>query len=170
VKQHFQMMAAYNGWANGRVLEAAGALAPDELERDMGAFFGSVLGTLNHMLVADRIWMKRFTGEGEAPARLDTILFPAFGALKMAREAEDERIIAWVGGLTEKALSGRFTYMTGTDMRTMSRRLAPTLAHFFNHQTHHRGQIHAMLTALGLPSPELDLIQFQRTERGLPFA
>ena len=170
MKQHFQMMAAYNGWANGRVLEAAGALAADDLERDMGAFFGSVLGTLNHMLVADRIWMKRFTGEGEAPARLDAILFPALGALRAAREAEDERIVAWIGGLTEKALSGRFTYMTVTDMRTVSQRLAQALAHFFNHQTHHRGQVHAMLTALGQPSPELDLIQFQRTETGRPFA
>ena len=69
MKQHFQMMAAYNGWANGRVLEAAGALAADDLERDMGAFFGSVLGTLNHMLVADRIWMKRFAAPAPRPRR-----------------------------------------------------------------------------------------------------
>lgn len=170
MKQHFRMMAAYNGWANGRVLEAAGALAPGDLGRDMGAFFGSVLGTLNHMLVADRIWMKRFTGEGEAPARLDAILFPALGALAMAREAEDARILAWIDGLTDAALAGRFTYMTVTDMRTVSQRLAPALAHFFNHQTHHRGQIHAMLTALGRPSPELDLIQFHRAEEGRRFA
>ena len=170
MKQHFQMMAAYNGWANACVFEAAGALAPDDLEREMGAFFGSVLGTLNHILVADRIWMKRFTGEGEAPARLDAILFAALGSLKAAREAEDGRIATWIDGLSEKAFSGRFTYMTVTDMRTVSQRLAPALAHFFNHQTHHRGQVHAMLTALGQPSPELDLIRFQRTEAGRSFA
>jgi uncharacterized damage-inducible protein DinB len=114
--------------------------------------------------------MKRFTGEGEAPARLDTILFPAFGALKLAREAEDERIVAWVDGLSEKALEGRFTYTAVTDMRTISQRLAPALSHVFNHQTHHRGQVHTILTALGKPSVGLDLVYFQRTEEGRPFA
>ena len=170
MKQHFEMMAAYNRWANRCVFDAAEPLPVPDLERDMGAFFRSILGTLNHILVADRIWMRRFTGQGEAPARLDAVLFPAFGALKVAREAEDERIAAWIGGLDETALAGRFTYMTTTDVRVVSQRLAPALAHFFNHQTHHRGQVHAMLTALGRPSPALDLIYFQRTPDGLPFA
>jgi uncharacterized damage-inducible protein DinB len=170
VKQHFEMMAAYNRWANRRIYAAAGELLEQDFNRDMGAFFRSAMGTLNHILVADRIWMKRFTGEGEAPGALDTMLFPAFAALRLAREAEDERISAWVAGLTDKALAGRFTYMTVTDMRTVSQRLAPALSHFFNHQTHHRGQAHTILTALGRPSVELDMIAFQRTEEGRPFA
>lgn len=170
MKRHFEMMAAYNRWANGRVYSAASELNDEEFNRDTGAFFRSAMGTLNHILVADRIWLKRFTGEGEAPSALDTILFPALGALKVAREAEDKRIVAWVGGLTEKALAGRFTYMTVTDMRTVSQRLAPALAHLFNHQTHHRGQAHTILTALGKPSLQLDLIYFQRTEEGRQFA
>lgn len=170
MKQHFRMFAAYNRWANGTVYAAAADLTPDELERDTGAFFRSMLGTLNHLLVADRIWMKRFTGEGQAPTSLDTILFSEFDKLRTAREAEDRRIEAYVGGLTEKDLSGRFTYMTVTDMRTVSQRLAPALAHLFNHQTHHRGQAHTILTSLGKPSLELDLIYFQRTEDGRQFA
>lgn len=94
MQQHFRMFAAYNRWANALVYDAAAALTEDELTRNSGAFFGSMLGTLNHLLVADRIWMKRFTGEGEAPKALDTILFTDFARLRTAREAEDERIVA----------------------------------------------------------------------------
>lgn len=170
MQQHFRMFAAYNRWANALVYDAAATLSAEQLQRDTGAFFGSLLNTLNHILVADRIWMKRFTGEGEAPKALDAILFTELAALRAAREAEDERIVAWVDTLTSEALAGRFTYMTVTDLRTVSQRLAPALAHFFNHQTHHRGQAHAILTSLGKPSLVLDLIYFQRTEDGRPFA
>lgn len=170
MQQHFRMFAAYNRWANAQVYDAAAALNEEELRRDTGAFFGSLIGTLNHILVADRIWLKRFTGEGEAPKALDTILYADFAALRVAREAEDQRIVDWVGSLSAKDLAGRFTYMTVKDLRTISQRLMPALAHFFNHQTHHRGQAHVILTALGKPSLALDLIYFQRTEDGRPFA
>jgi uncharacterized damage-inducible protein DinB len=170
MKRHFEMMASYNRWANRTIYGAVAGLSEDEFNRDTGAFFRSAMGTLNHILVGDRIWLKRFTGEGEAPSTLDTILFPAFEALRLAREAEDDRILAWVKSLNDKALAGRFTYMTATDMRTISQRLAPALAHFFNHQTHHRGQVHMILTTLGKPSLQLDLIYFQRTEEGRAFA
>ena len=170
MKKHFLMFAAYNAWANGRIYEAAASLGEDEFRRDTGAFFKSLMGTLNHILVADRIWMKRFTGEGDAPASLDTILFSDFARLRAAREAEDKRIVKWIGSQGEKAFAGRFTYMTVSDMRTISQRLAPALYHFFNHQTHHRGQAHMILTVLGRPAVPLDLIYFQRTEEGRAFA
>lgn len=170
MKQHFMMFAAYNAWANQRVYDAAGNLAGEELWRDTGAFFKSLAGTLNHILAADRIWMKRFTGEGDAPSQLDTVLYEDFAKLRVARQAEDARIMAWINGLSDTALAGRFSYMTVTDMRTISQRFAPALAHFFNHQTHHRGQAHMGLTVLGQPSVQLDLIAFQRTEEGRAFA
>jgi len=170
VKQHFRMFAGYNAWANAQIYAAAAELPEADLDRDTGAFFKSMIGTLNHILVADRIWMKRFTGEGQAPATLDTILFAQFDKLRAAREAEDKRIDTFVDSLSDKALAGRFTYMTVTDMRTVSQRLAPALAHIFNHQTHHRGQAHGILTTLGGPSIALDLIYFQRTEEGRQFA
>ncbi|AZN99118.1 damage-inducible protein DinB [Mesorhizobium sp. M9A.F.Ca.ET.002.03.1.2] len=170
MKQHFMMFAGYNQWANNRIYDAAADLGEEEFDRNVGAFFGSMMGTLNHILTADRIWMRRFTGEGDAPARLDTILHRALPSLRLAREAEDKRIVDWIGSLSEKALSGRFSYMTVSDMRTVSQRLAPALDHFFNHQTHHRGQAHAILTILGRPSVALDLTQFQRSEEGRPFA
>ena len=157
MKKHFLMFAAYNAWANGRIYEAAASLGEDEFRRDTGAFFKSLMGTLNHILVADRIWMKRFTGEGDAPASLDTILFSDFAKLRAAREAEDKRIIKWIGSQGEKAFAGRFTYMTVSDMRTISQRLAPALYHFFNHQTHHRGQVHALLTRAGEATGATDL-------------
>jgi uncharacterized damage-inducible protein DinB len=72
--------------------------------------------------------------------------------------------------LSNEAIAGRFTYTTVSDMRTISQRLAPALAHLFNHQTHHRGQAHGILTALGKLAPSLDLIQFQRTEEGRPYS
>jgi uncharacterized damage-inducible protein DinB len=170
MRQHFAMMAAYNRWANRSLFDAAAHLDDESMKRPTGAFFGSLLGTLNHLLVADRIWMKRFTGEGDAPARLDVILYDELSELRGAREEEDERIVTWIDGLDEAALAGRFTYITVTDVRTVSQRLAPALAHFFNHQTHHRGQAHAILTMLDRPSLALDLIYFQRTPEGRPFA
>lgn len=164
------MFAAYNAWANERVYEAASELSREEFERDVGAFFRSMCGTLNHLLAADRIWMKRFTGEGDAPAALDTILYGDFDKLRVARETEDRRIFGWIEGQSAAELAGRFTYMTVTDMRRVSQRLAPALAHLFNHQTHHRGQAHTILTLLGKQAPSLDLIYFQRTEEGRAFA
>jgi uncharacterized damage-inducible protein DinB len=170
MKQHFTMFAAYNQWANRRIYDAASALPQEALERNVGVFFKSLIGTLNHLLVADRIWMKRFTGGGEAPATLDMIIHLDFSLLRRAREQEDQRIVDWISGLNEKAFDGRFTYITVTDVRTVSQRLAPALAHVFNHQTHHRGQAHAILTMLDRPSVELDLLYFQRSEAGRSYA
>ena len=170
MKQHFMMFAAYNRWANARIYDAASELSEDEFQRDVGAAFGSLMGTLNHILVTDRIWMKRFTGEGDAPAKLDTILHRELSSLREARQAEDARIVDWIGAMTPEGLAGRFTYITVTDVRTISQRLSPALGHVFNHQTHHRGQAHAILTMLGQPSVVLDLVYFQRTEEGRAYA
>jgi uncharacterized damage-inducible protein DinB len=170
MKQHFMMFAAYNQWANSRIYDAAVDLDEEEFNRDVGAVFRSMVGTLNHLLAVDRVWMKRFTGEGDAPAATDTIVHRALAGLRAARDAEDKRILDWIASLSDKALSGRFMYMTVTDMRTVSQRLAPALAHFFNHHAHHRGQAHMILTVLGRPSVSLDLVNFQRTEEGRAYA
>jgi len=170
MKQHFAMMAAYNQWANSILYDAAAALAPEDYTRDTGAYFRSMMGTLNHILVADRIWMSRFTGKGAAPASLDAILHAELPALRRARETEDKRIVAWIAGLDDEQLQGRFTYMTVVNPRTISQRLAPALTHFFNHQTHHRGQAHMILSVLGQEPPSLDLIYFHRSPAGREYA
>ncbi|MBA8901117.1 DinB family protein [Phyllobacterium sp. P30BS-XVII] len=170
MEQHFRMFAAYNRWANERLYAAAAALDDEDYRRDMGAFFKSLHGTFNHLMVADRVWLYRFTGEGEAPKALDAILFENRDELQAARVKEDARLISWVNGLSSEDIAGRFTYTTITDMRTFSQRIAPALAHLFNHQTHHRGQAHTILTALGTSAPALDLMLFQRSEEGRAYA
>lgn len=164
----FPMLAAYNAWANRRLYDAAAALPDADYRADRGAFFKSVHGTLNHLLVADRIWMRRFTGEGEAPSRLDAILFEELPALRAAREAEDQRISGYAAGLSETDLAGPFRYRTISNPREIEQPLAPALLHFFNHQTHHRGQVHCLLTGLTGEAPSLDLLVYQReTGHGL---
>jgi uncharacterized damage-inducible protein DinB len=110
--------------------------------------------------------MKRFTGQGDAPDRLDAILFEEFSDLRHAREAEDARISACVDGLEEAALAARFRYRRASTPEEFEQPLAPALLHVFNHQTHHRGQVYAIPTGLGRDAPALDLMHFQR-ESGL---
>jgi len=159
---HYRMFAHYNAWANGRLYDATAKLSDDQYRADRGAFFKSVHGTLNHLLVTDRIWMRRFTGEGDAPDRLDAILFERFAELRAAREAEDRRITAYVEGLDDRRIEGAIKYRRVSSPQEFEQQLAPALAHWFNHQTHHRGQVHALLTGLAGQAPELDLLYFQR--------
>lgn len=161
--EQFRHLAGYNAWANQRLYDAAAQLTEEQLWRDTGLFFGSLGGTLNHILVADRVWMKRFTGTGDHPLKLNAILHRDLGDLRAAREAEDARIIAWAASLTGDSLKKEFTYrmMTRPDMVTS--KLWPDLLHFFNHQTHHRGQAHTGLSLLTREEPpSLDMLIYAR--------
>jgi uncharacterized damage-inducible protein DinB len=159
---HYRMFGRYNAWANDRLYDAAARLDDTQYRADRGAFFKSVHGTLNHLLATDRIWMQRFTGTGGAPASLDAILFDRFEELRVAREAEDSRIVSYVDGLDEARIAGTIRYRRISAPEWFEQQLAPALAHWFNHQTHHRGQVHALLTGLTGAAPELDLLFFQR--------
>lgn len=161
---HYRMLAAYNAWANRALYQEVGKLDDDAYRKNLGAFFGSLHRTLNHLLAADRIWLKRFTGAGDAPTSLDAISHEDFASLWAARQAEDARLAAFVDSLTEEKIRADFTYSPITNPSIITHPLGPALAHVFNHQTHHRGQCHGMLTALGGPSLSLDLIYFVRTE------
>ncbi len=158
----YRMFAHYNAWANVRLYDAASALPDDDYRADHGAFFGSLHRTLNHLVVTDRIWMRRFTGTGEALTQLDAAPYGDFAALRAARDAEDARIIAWIDSLREADIAATFTYWSITNPREVTQPLAPALSHFFNHQTHHRGQAHALLTRLAGEAPSFDLVVFQR--------
>ena len=165
MKSYFQMFARYNAWANMALYEAAASLTDAEYRADRGAFFGSVHGTLNHLLTTDRVWFQRFTGStatGPVPDRLDAILFDAFAVLRRARVAEDARIIAYLDGLDEAGYQGSIRYRRISTLDEFDQRLIEALAHVFNHQTHHRGQVHALLTGHGKDGPVLDLLQYQR--------
>ncbi len=159
---HLRTMAAYNRWANRRLYAAAAALSDDDYRRPAGVFFGSLHGTLNHLLATDRNWMGRFEGTGEAQNKLDAILFERLEDLRAAREREDERIIGHVAGLSAADLGADFEYAT-TAGKPQRQPRWEALAHFFNHQTHHRGHAHAVLTRLGVAEPPpFDLLIFQR--------
>ena len=162
MKTHFQRMAAYNRWANERLYEAAGKLPPAEIEAPRSGFFPSILKTLNHILVADTVWMGRLEGTGSpGVTRLDQVLHADFASLRAARIAMDDRIIAFVDSLPPQRLEEDLVYhtMSGDPMRT---NVAQVLMHFFNHQSHHRGQAHAMLSSTPVAPPVLDLIYFLR--------
>ena len=164
MKTHFVMMAKYNAWANARLFRMAGALRDDLYRKQVGAYFKSLHGTLNHLLVADRIWMRRLTGEGDQPDKLSAILFDDLPSLRAARVEEDSRIVGFVRGLEERDFEEVCDYRTlnGTPQRQRRREI---LAHLFNHETHHRGQAHAILTILGVSEPEpLDLLLMQREQ------
>lgn len=162
MKPIFAMMAAYNQWANRRLHGVAATISDRDYRADRGAFFGSLHGTLNHLLVGDLIWMQRFTGEEAAPPALDAVLHEDLTMLRQAREALDQRIIRYVDGLTDKVLAGSIRYRTLRSPAELEQELAPLLVHFFNHQTHHRGQAHALVTGILGEAPSLDLLIFQR--------
>ena len=164
MRDHYRLYAAYNAWATRALYAEVGKLDDEAFRRDLGAFFGSLHRTLNHLLTADRIWLKRFTGAGDAPTRLDTILHEDFPGLLAARQAEDARLAAYVDSLSEETIAADITYSPLTNPAVITHPLGPALTHMFNHQTHHRGQCHAMLTMVGGPSITLDLIYFARTE------
>ena len=165
MKPHFAMFARYNEWANRRLYDCAAALSDADYRADRGAFFGSVHGTLNHLLVGRPHLDEALHRRGPRPISA-SIRFcsRSLRSCAAAREAEDARIIDWIDALDDAKLAGTFTYRTIVNPTDITQPLAPALAHFFNHQTHHRGQAHALLTAIGGrdAAPSLDLILFQR--------
>ena len=161
-KRTFQQLAAYNRWANARLYAAALELSDTAYRLHIGVFFSSVQGTLNHLLLTDRMWLKRLTGEGEHPDQLDAVLFEDRTELARARVAEDKRLIALVEAYDDAALASLHSYKTTSGM-PHSNAVADILLHLFNHQTHHRGHARACLSILtGGEPPSLDLLAFQR--------
>lgn len=159
MKAHFERLAQYNRWANRRLYAVAAELSDAQFREDRGAFFGSLRGTLNHILVGDRIWFGRIEGQGAMPSALDEILHDGFADLRAAREAEDERIVRVVSGLDEARLDSLFAYRN-TKGEAVELPFAPVLTHVFNHQTHHRGQAHTLLSQFGLDAPVIDFVYF----------
>nr|WP_294551462.1 DinB family protein [uncultured Rhodopila sp.] len=163
LKPHFDQLAQYNRWANRRLYDDAASLPDEDRKRPIGLFFGGVHGTLNHLLVADQIWMRRITGEGPQPERLNQILHDDFAELRAAREQEDDRIAEIVTALDEAGYDRMLEYRNSSG-KAFQQSLGSALTHIFNHQTHHRGQVHAGLTILGIQEPaSLDLLVLQRS-------
>jgi uncharacterized damage-inducible protein DinB len=155
--------ARYNRLANEKLYEVCADLSDEERRRDLGAFFRSVHGTLNHLLLGDRIWMTRFEG-GEHPSTdLGAILFDDFTELRRARAGMDARIEAFFARLSDGFETGNLRYVNNSGVDTADP-LAVILPHFFNHQTHHRAQVHTLLSQLGRDPPVLDLHRVLRPD------
>lgn len=153
---HFQTLALYNKLANERLYEACALISDAERKKQREAFFGSIHGTLNHVMVGDRIWLSRFSGEEVPSTNLDAILYEDFDELREARRWEDRRIEDFATGIDEEFLGGEIPYVNN-EGRTVEDPMELLVAHFFNHQTHHRGQVHDMLTQTGVIPPVLDM-------------
>src|SRR5215831_11237184 len=138
---YFQMLARYNRIANERLFEACGRLSVEEYRKARSGSFGSIHGLLNHILLGDQIWMGRFEGRSVPTPPLNTVLFEEFSDLRLARAAQDEHIELFFGSADASLLSGSFRYINNQGKEYTDE--APVaFCHLFNHQTHHRGQVH----------------------------
>jgi uncharacterized damage-inducible protein DinB len=172
---HIQLMAQYNEWMNQKVYTAAGDLAPAALHQNQRAFFGSIIGSLNHILVADLIWLGRFASHptlfpalagvrdtvqaaGHQPLALDEMMYRDFSELDQARQNLDALIRRWCEELTEEDLDHPLAYNDTKGVASV-RPLGSLLMHFFNHQTHHRGQVTTLLSQAGIDVGVTDLLE-----------
>jgi uncharacterized damage-inducible protein DinB len=145
------LMAEYNAWMNGKLYDGCARLSDEERKRDRGAFFGSIHGTLNHLVWGDRGWLPRFTGKTYGtPVPVGTALYDDFAALRAARVEMDQEILAWARGVTQEWLAAPMTWTSKMYGFTQTQPRWVQVVQMFNHQTHHRGQVHAMLTAAGI--------------------
>jgi uncharacterized damage-inducible protein DinB len=151
--------AAYNEWQNGSLYEAAATLSDAQRRENRGAFFKSVHETLNHLLWADEIWMSRLGTVARPETPFPGINHVAGWDELTRRRAElDAEIVAWAGGLTAGDLEGELVWVSGLMGGEVRRPRWLAVVHMFNHQTHHRGQVHALLTGLGVQPQDTDLI------------
>ena len=153
------MMARYNRWQNRGLLAAAETLDAAARRKVRGAFWGSIAGTLSHLLWGDLVWMSRFDGGPRPDGGLSDSgdAFDIWEDWRRERQATDARIVGWAGRISQAELQGDLFWHSGAAGRAVSRPMGVCVTHFFNHQTHHRGQAHALLTMAGARPDATDL-------------
>ncbi len=167
-RDYIMTMAAYNQWQNDNLYGSAGQLSDEERRAERGAFFGSIHATLSHLLWGDKVWLSRFGAGGEAHQKsiAESVSEGAdWDEMVRERKAVDELIIEWAHQIDEAALGEDLSWYSGAAGRDVSKPLGLLISHFFNHQTHHRGQVHAMLTAAGQRPADTDLPFMPDAER-----
>ncbi len=157
---HAQQMARYNTWQNNSLYTAAAGLSDTTRRADHGAFWGSIHATLAHILWADQVWMSRFAGWERPSFTAAEVMaaYPDFSALHATRKERDGAIEAWANSLDQADLEGDLLWYSGALQRDVRAPYWACVTHLFNHQTHHRGQVHAMLTAAGAKPEDTDLL------------
>ena len=155
--EHCELMARYNEWMNSRLYALCATLPDAELSKDRGAFFKSIYLTLNHITYGDLAFLSRFTGEPADVPEPAVELFNGFAQLRGAREALDQRLLAWAATLTPHWLAQPLTYASKIDGKLRTVPKWALVTHMFNHQTHHRGQVTTMLSQMGLDIGSTDI-------------
>ena len=167
--EHICLMAEYNEWMNAKLYEAAKGLSDEELGANRKAFFGSILGTLNHLIVGDTNWLKRFSTHPAnysslvivqnlpVPTSLDQMVFPDIGSLSIHRKMLDQTIMEWARSITDRDLDFVLSY-SNTKNVAAKRNFFSLIMHFFNHQTHHRGQATTLLSQAGVDAGVTDML------------
>ena len=161
----FRTMAQYNHWMNERIYGVCAAISDDERKRDRGAFFSSIHGTLNHVLLGDRLWLGRFLDRPFAVDSLDQELYADFDTLRAERAQTDQEILDFGTSLDEEALARDFRFTTLVNPGEHIFPFRHVLLHFFNHQTHHRGQVTTLIKQAGHDPGVTDLMWLPGIER-----
>ena len=158
--EYVRLMAAYTRWQNGSIYAAADSLTDGARRQERGAFFGSIHATLNHLLWGDQLWMHRLAGT-PAPSSPDipgsVRQFDHWETLKAERLRTDESMLSWSKRVTADDLAGTFSWFSGAIQAEVVRPRQALVIQLFNHGTHHRGQVHAMLTAAGAAPDDTDV-------------
>ncbi|HTJ97630.1 MAG TPA: DinB family protein [Rhodocyclaceae bacterium] len=152
-----EQMARYSRWMNQKLYAHAATLSDEQRKADRGAFFKSLHNTLDHLVWADIIWLGRFTGNQPALPVAGSILYPDFNELRAKREALDAEMESWVASVDEKFLAAPFSWTSRISNKTLTRPAWVLVSHFFNHQTHHRGQVTTLLSQYGIDPGVTDL-------------
>ena len=175
LKQNFQLLAQYNQWMNTKIYDVISSISSDEISKDRGAFFGSILGTLNHILVGDLAWLNRFKRhpatfvslehieELPIPSAINQILYSDFVELRKARKKVDDVFVALCEEVDDNSLETALPYKNMRGEK-MNKRFSSVLQHVFNHQTHHRGQLTTLLSQMGIDFGVTDLITLIENE------
>jgi uncharacterized damage-inducible protein DinB len=156
-REYCQLMARYNRWMNERLYALCAQLPDAERKRDRGAFFGSIHGTLNHLLWGDRMWMARFGGPPCDYAPFGASMFADFAELSREREITDRLLLDWSAKLSDEWLASALTYTSKVDGKTRTMPAAIAVVHLFNHGTHHRGQLTTLMKQSGVDPGVTDL-------------
>ena len=156
-REYCQLMARYNRWMNERLYALCAGFSDAERRRDRGAFFGSMHGTLNHLLWGDRMWLGRFVGPPCVHPAFGTDMSDDFAELAREREATDQVMLEWAGNVTPEWLASTLEYQSKVDGRTRRLPAAAAAVHLFNHGTHHRGQLTTLVKQAGADPGVTDL-------------
>jgi uncharacterized damage-inducible protein DinB len=160
----FRVQADYNRWMNERLYAVCAGIGDAERRRDLGAFFRSIHGTLNHILLADYVWLGRLKQRPFPVISLGQELYADFAELRARRAETDGELADYVHGLAQDDLPGRVRYTSITSGKTSALPRGVVLTHVFNHQTHHRGQVTALISRLGYDFGVMDLIRLPGLE------